>query len=75
VNGILKEKWQDLSEIEKGTYRDWCEWDKKRYARDMEIFETKKLGGGFEKLEAAHIPKKRKSFSGNNMSVPKKRKR
>jgi len=81
VNGILKEKWLELSDSDKVVWRDWSEWDKKRFARDLEIFEKKKVGGSAgssassrKPLDATHVPKKRKSANGD-ITIPKKRKR
>ena len=42
VNGILKERWMDMSEEEKDHYRRWTEWDKKRYAHEQAIFDRRR---------------------------------
>jgi uncharacterized protein YdaU (DUF1376 family) len=73
VNGILKERWDKLSEDDKEVWRQWSEWDKKRYARDLEIHEEAKHKN--DAVDVSHVPKKRKSTSGDDaLSIPKKRK-
>lgn len=39
VNGILRDKWLALSEEGKKIWRKWASWNKKRFARDMKIYE------------------------------------
>lgn len=41
VNGILRERWLELAEEERQVWRVWASWDKKRYARDLAIYEKK----------------------------------
>jgi uncharacterized protein YdaU (DUF1376 family) len=73
VNGILKERWDKLSEDDKEVWRQWSEWDKKRFARDIEIYEEVKHKN--DAVDVSHVPKKRKSTPGDeSMSIPKKRK-
>ena len=63
VNGILKEKFMALSDEEKGPYRAWAAWDKKRYQRDVQIYESKGASGSKRRAsegEAVHVPKKKR---------------
>lgn len=79
INKILKERWLSLSEDKKDRWRKWADWDKKRYERDLIIFNSRDAGqheddtlykeDGTEKL---HIPKKRKNAES---SVPKKKRK
>eukprot|EP00980_Cylindrotheca_fusiformis_P004471 scaffold953_cov141-Cylindrotheca_fusiformis.AAC.15 len=84
INGILREKWLDLADTEKETWRLWASWDKKRYNRDMKIYESlskssngKSNGGKAEhyieqgSTQIAHIPKKKAS----SLHVPKKKRK
>mmetsp|Transcript_24578 Transcript_24578/g.50608 ORF Transcript_24578/g.50608 Transcript_24578/m.50608 type:complete len:1255 (-) Transcript_24578:97-3861(-) len=75
VNRILKERWYDLSVDEKHKWKQWEEWDVKRYEYQMELFEQrgqkKDSGSGFSKRsrneltsplnDGLHIPKKGRS--------------
>ena len=83
MNRLLKEGWQDLAEDDKATFRGWTEWDKKRYARDLAIFERQKEDDpkGATAAEenyddGLHVPKKRKKNveDTDTLSIPKKRK-
>ena len=62
INGILKEKFMALSDEQKGPYRQWAAWDKKRYLRDVQIYESR--GSGSKRRasegEAVHVPKKKR---------------
>jgi hypothetical protein len=78
---LLKEGWLELPEDEKDTFRGWTEWDKKRYARDLAIFESRRIenedvpvDADEDDMKAVHVPKKRKSPAGNDSAVPKKKK-
>ena len=42
VNGILKERWLELTDEEKDYYRRWTEWDKKRFAHEQAIFDKRR---------------------------------
>jgi hypothetical protein len=69
----------DLPEDDKEVYRLWTEWDKKRYARDLAIYDRRQAEKedkpmDDDDLKAMHIPKKRKTDPGNEMSIPKKTK-
>eukprot|EP00934_Nitzschia_sp_Nitz4_P004538 Nitzschia sp. Nitz4//scaffold162_size51285//15820//20464//NITZ4_006968-RA/size51285-processed-gene-0.20-mRNA-1//1//CDS//3329537970//4528//frame0 len=88
VNEILRGKWLELDEEEKQTWRNWAEWDKKRYTRDVAIYEKaqESNGGssnspnnsdeaGEEERANAHIPKKRVSAERSLAHIPKKRKK
>ena len=77
----MKEGWLELPEDEKNTFRAWTEWDKKRYSRDVAIFESRRVdiedaSANAEKddMKAVHVPKKRKSQADEDSAVPKKKK-
>jgi hypothetical protein len=82
---LLKEGWLKLPEDKKDEFRLWTEWDKKRYARDIEIYEKSKADThedddadvevGNDDMTTVHIPKKRKQSSGeDNSNIPRKKK-
>jgi hypothetical protein len=79
VNELLKERWIHLSEDNKAIWREWCEWDKKRYAYHLEIYRARRgesadleVSNKFEEdgVQSVHVPKKRKSTIGG--AIPKK---
>lgn len=74
VHRILRERWGRLSDAEQLYWIQMEEWGEKRFARDMAIFESKRLGGkkgsssqkrtrdeGICEPSAPSIPKKRKA--------------
>jgi hypothetical protein len=83
INGILKQRWIDMPEDEKQVWREWAEWDKKRFAHEMAIFENgngppKETEQTSDEIEhnavQVHIPKKkRKSSAAQESTIPKKR--
>jgi hypothetical protein len=79
VQKLLKDGWVELPEDDKEVYRVWTEWDKKRYARDLAIYDRQQAEKedkpmDDDDLKAVHIPKKRKTETSNEMSIPKKTK-
>jgi hypothetical protein len=80
VQNLLKEGWLELPEDEKNTFRAWTEWDKKRYSRDVTIFESRRVdiedapANAEDDMKAVHVPKKRKSQADEDSAVPKKKK-
>ena len=77
----MKEKWLALSDIDKVTYREWTDWDKKRHAHDLAIFQSRAEDDVDENnaetilSSDVHIPKKRKNVVADNLnSIPKKQK-
>lgn len=70
VNDILKERWLDLPDEEKETWRIWANWDKKRYARDLSIYENAQQSNGHKAAGARG--KELKSNDELNLHVPKK---
>lgn len=82
----MKDGWLKLPEDKKDEFREWTEWDKKRYARDVEIYEKAKadeqddddadIDVNNDEMKTVHIPKKRKQFSGedNSSNIPRKKK-
>jgi hypothetical protein len=78
IHELLKEGWQDLPGEEKETFRQWTEWDRKRHAREMEIFEDRRHGGESppaadveeDDMKDVHVPKKQKA--GNGGEIPRK---
>jgi len=86
LHGMLKEKWKELPDDEKGWYHRLMVWDKKRYSHDLAIHKKNKGGGGGggdDDEDAAtsirKIPKKRKSSLaavdsvGGDLVIPKKK--
>ena len=41
IHGLLKQKWQGLSQKEKNVWRKWEAWDKLRYERDCIVYEQR----------------------------------
>ena len=85
VQELLKNGWLKLPEDDKEIYREWTEWDKKRYARDDALYKRLKASVKGKNVEldtddmkTIHVPKKRKDqlsgSGGDNTPVPKKRK-
>lgn len=68
VQDLLKEGWINLPEEEKETYRRWTEWDKKRYSRDLAVFQSRREDDledttdhvENDDMKAIHVPKKKK---------------
>ena len=83
VNGKLRELWLGLKDDEKQLRRDWGAWDKKRYARDLAIYEKVQQNSSTapEALaaEESPVPKKKRPSTADGDSalahVPKKKKR
>jgi hypothetical protein len=83
VNDILRERWLDLSDEEKRTWRVWAAWDQKRFARDQFIYEKAQQTAENPAPLASdeiHVPKKRLVSSNGDgdaglAHVPKKKKR
>lgn len=75
INELLKDKWLKMTEDDKEIYREWSEWDRKRFMRDRAIYKNKHgQGNGSELVDGVHVPKKRKSSIGEGSdSVPKKK--
>jgi len=83
VNSILKQRWLELSDEEKGVWRRWQEWDSLRYRRDCVIHEAKQT---IKHENSGAIPKKRSNpemsqavYSNDNapkssFHIPKKKK-
>ena len=77
VNGILKQRWMDMTTEEKHVFRRWSEWDQKRYAHEEAIFSKRTADALDDEVEdeivdgtqSLHVPKKKKSkrvLSGNS---------
>lgn len=64
INSILKDKWYDLTDEERDTWREWEVWDAKRYEYQMKIYSKKDETTTSSSGPALSIPKK---------SIPKKR--
>jgi len=83
VNDILRERWLELPDEEKRTWRAWAAWDLKRFTRDQSIFEKaqqESASPGHAASSDIHIPKKRQVSAGGDgdaalAHVPKKKKR
>lgn len=81
VNNLLKERWSHLTDDDKVIFREWTEWDKKRYAHDLAIFQNRRSGDDDDveavedDMQEVHIPKKRKNTDTiDPVSIPKKTK-
>lgn len=73
VNSILREKWYSLSKEEKQKWKEWEQWDAKRHAHQLAIYNTAQTAhvddgdasseptkSADDSLSALHVPKKRK---------------
>ena len=77
VHDILRDRWLALTDEDKEVWRKWASWDKKRYKRDLAIYEeakaSSKTGDGEmvsrederadDAVQALHVPKKRSTTS------------
>ncbi|KAL7579857.1 hypothetical protein ACA910_004869 [Epithemia clementina (nom. ined.)] len=84
VNGILKQRWEEMSAEEKLIFRRWSEWDQKRYAHEEAIFSQKTaeaLGDDLDDDEpiaddgtqSLHVPKKKKRvLQDGSDTIPKR---
>jgi len=78
INGLLKERWLDMSEEEKDCFRRWTEWDKKRFAHEQAIFEQRRselLQGGDFMDEELEDDAAQEVDGTESLHVPKKKKR
>jgi len=57
VNGILKERWEALSDDERYKWNEWEAWDEKRYEYQLGVYENKHSS---KKKRAASVPRKKK---------------
>lgn len=74
LKGILKDRWTELSEDDKTVWREWADWDKQRYSRELQVFDRLKNDED-DDMKAIHIPKKRKgSPEPTKFSIPKRKK-
>jgi SWI/SNF-related matrix-associated actin-dependent regulator of chromatin subfamily A member 5 len=83
VNEKLKDMWLKLEDQQKAVFRSWAAWDKKRYARDEEIYSKAKKQAKKKKkksksanessIDSLHVPKKRQA--GDSLSIPKKKRK
>jgi len=76
VNVILKDKWYALTEDEKHEWKEWEDWDAKRYEHQLEIYNQKKSGKKLKKAtsDSSNLSIPKKSKSDGAFSIPKKRK-
>lgn len=65
INGILKERWINLSDKEKNVWKQWQIWDNLRYKRDCIIYDAK------HSQKVSHKSDNRKAQTGASDS-PKK---
>jgi hypothetical protein len=78
----LKERWLELTDDKKVIFREWTEWDKKRHAHELAIFQSRRAededaieGAAEDDMQAIHIPKKRKQIGDScHSTIPKKQK-
>lgn len=71
-----------MPESKKDIYREWTEWDKKRYARDLAIYDglhrTRKIDAAdvdTDDMKAVHVPKKRKQQRQQSGDLSSKKKK
>ena len=57
VNGILKERWEALSDDEQYKWTEWEAWDEKRYEYQLAVYEKRHSS---KKKRAASVPRKKK---------------
>jgi hypothetical protein len=62
VNGILKDRWDALTEDEKQVWKEWEDWDAKRYEYQLGVYEGNRHGS----------PKRSKNGEDGALTVPKK---
>ena len=85
IQELLKDGWLKLPDDKKDEFREWTNWDKKRYTRDVEIYEKSKtdeqedddadIKVENDDMKTVHIPKKRKQSAGDDTSIiPRKKK-
>lgn len=85
VNGILREQWLNLTDEDKQRWRIWATWDKKRYSRDLSIYENAQANGSkgrrgdelsLEDGQNLHGTKKGHSAGDDGIAhIPKKKKK
>ncbi len=88
VNGILKNRWDALTEDEKQVWKEWEVWDAKRYEHQLGIYENSRGSQGSQKKakivdDSTSIPKKTSNntvfdqttskSSAGAFSIPKRR--
>ncbi len=73
VNSILKERWYDLTDDGKHTWKEWEAWDAKRYEHQLNVYE-KKQGCANKKVKSNDDapPKMNDGISVPKKSIPKK---
>lgn len=62
INGILKDRWDALTEDEKQVWKEWEVWDDKRYEHQLGVYEGNRHGS----------PKRAKNAEDGALVVPKK---
>uniref|UniRef100_A0A7S2V7T2 Chromatin-remodeling complex ATPase chain n=1 Tax=Entomoneis paludosa TaxID=265537 RepID=A0A7S2V7T2_9STRA len=85
VNGILKDRWLDMSEDEKEVFRRMSDWDKKRFEHEEKIFKERSANAmeneedeeeqepvADDGTQALHVPKKKKRQSGGADTIAKR---
>lgn len=87
INGILKQRWNDMSAEDKHIFRRWSDWDQKRYAHEDAIFSQRKaetLGDDMDDddpiaddgTQSLHVPRKKKRVSsGEGETIPKRQRK
>jgi hypothetical protein len=72
VNRILKDQWFALSEEDMLIWKTWENWDAKRYAHDLSVFELVKKNR--EKKRRVDHDRSLDNGSSSGISIPKKQK-
>ena len=73
VNSILREKWYALTKEDKQTWKEWEQWDAKRYAYHLAIYDKARAARSGTSEDDATSPKP-SNTSADDLHVPKKRK-
>lgn len=70
VNGMLKDRWDALTQDEKQVWNEWEIWDIKRYEHQLAIYHTLKNSSAPKKKSSDNT---RSDSQGSISSIPKKR--
>jgi len=80
VNGMLRERWDNLSKDDKEIWKKWEVWDSKRYKRDVVVFQKRptNLTQGVNQTHDADLKKRKKDNSSaadskSAFQIPKKK--
>lgn len=83
INGILKDRWDEMSEDEKRVFRRWSDWDKKRFHYEELIFNKRHAAAMADDdmddlpipddgTQNLHVPKKKRGPVKDTEIIPKR---